>query len=262
MRSISLSMTVLVTLAACSGTNSEEDTSSIEELAAATSALTGTPEDDFAFDEADNTISIAGDDALSPTTNTSISVPASFVAYSDDMDSILAIRGVTASGDGEVAIYSDGSAALTGAFAARLEDTTVPTAGRLVYDGDYVGILRDTGTGDITHTVTGVAQLVAHFDDGNISGNISIRRASELDETETRPLDTLFLDSTALTNGAFAGTTGGGGFSTSAAGAEDGVYSGLIVGSDGDELVGNININHTTNGIVTGQEVGAIIAAE
>ncbi|MDX8347702.1 hypothetical protein SLH49_06860 [Cognatiyoonia sp. IB215446] len=261
MRAVLVCLTCLISLAACSDSDGSEDSSTVD-ASAATSTLTGTPEDDFAFDEVDNTITIAGGDALSPTNNTSISVPASFVVYSDDMDGILAIRGVTASGDGEVAIYSDGSAALTGAFGARLEDTAVPTAGRVVYDGDYVGILRDTGTGDITHTVTGVAQLVAYFGDGNISGNISIRRASELDGTATRPLNTLLLDSTALADGAFAGTTGGGGFTTSAAGAEDGAYSGLIVGSNGDELVGNININHTTNGIVTGQEVGGIIAAE
>lgn len=262
MRALSLILTFLVTLAACSDTGGEEDASGTTEIGATTSVLTGTPDADFVFDATDNTVTIAGGDALAPTTNTSITLPASFVAFSDDMDSIIAIRGITPSGDGEVGIYSDGSTALTGAFAARLDDAAVPIAGRVVYDGDYVGILRDTGTGDITNTVTGVAQLVANFGDGNISGNISIRRASELDGTATRPMDTLLLDPTTISDGAFAGPTFGGGFDQSTAGAEVGTYSGLIVGSNGEALVGNININHTTNGVVTGQEVGAIIAAE
>lgn len=260
MRSVSLGLACLIALSACSNGTSEDDMGGT--VSAEISSLTGTPEVDFAFDAGENTVTIRTGDPLSPTLNTFIVVPAGFIAFSDATDSTIAMRGVTPSGDGVVSIYSDGSNALTGAFAARLGDTVLPSAGRVVYDGDYVGILRETGTGTVAYTVTGSAQLAADFEDGEIFGIVDNRSVRELDDTPIRPTNTLYLDTTTLTNGAFAGTTAGGGLTLSAAGAQTGAYSGLIIGGTGGELVTNVEFNHTINDTISGHEVGAIIATD
>lgn len=116
-----------------------------------------------------------------------------------------------------------------------------PERGEVRYTGDYVGQFFVTGTANTQAGVMfGDVTLTADFAGNDISGVIDNRRT-----TASIRANPITLAAGSLSNGEFAGATSGGAF----IGGENGTgaYSGLLVGAQGDEAIGRVEITHRFN---------------
>ncbi len=262
MKATSLSAFLVVCLSACGGGGGGSDSGG-STVTPATSNLTGNPATEFSFNDAANTVTVNGT-VINATTRSAIVVPDNFTAFANGSASIVAFHGVTPSGGGTTTVYSTGNGVAIGAFAQRLDDTRLPDAGSVGYSGQYAGIYRVESSNSNGFTISGNVQLTADFDDGSIDGAITSRVARQ-EDNETFGMSDVTLQNTTLAGGGFVGTTSGGDLLSLrdiSGGVRDGDYAGLIVGETGDEIVGNINLQHTLSGTVFAQEVGAFIATE
>ncbi|PJI91692.1 hypothetical protein BC777_0525 [Yoonia maricola] len=167
-----------------------------------------------------------------------------------------AIFGETESGSGQAQVFgvdfSDANAATADVF--RIGSTLVPTSGDITYTGNYGALLfRVEGTTNTTTAIIeGDVELTASFADSSaISGSIFNRERIDASGSYE---DILFETST-ISDGAFSGTA------TSEDSATDGDYTGLIVGSDGSEVVGSVLIEHDSSSTEL-LEVGVFTAEE
>ncbi len=235
------------------------------------SSLTGSPATEYEFDADNNRVLLGNPVATQVAAEEAtieVTVPENFNAYQGTERDIFAFRGVTPSGNGVTTIYAAGAdaASLTGAFAERAgPETVVPDTGIVNYDGQYAGVIRSLEGDSVSHAVSGTATMTASFADGQVSGVISDRVATLLSLTTIQTdLADIELQTTSIENGGFAGTTTGGGFPTVLGfefDTDQGNYSGLFVGADGEEIVGNLDITHTrvSDDARIRQEVGAFI---
>jgi hypothetical protein len=131
----------------------------------------------------------------------------------------------------------------------RLTETTVPVSGSAIYLGSYSGTLRG-GPG-----MTGDVILTADFAQSVVSGAITNRKYLSAD------IDALVLSEAPLVSGAFSGETSGGSRPIYSEGST-GAYEGLIVGADGEGVVGAVRITHSSGPDDTDTEMGIFLAAE
>lgn len=233
---------IVFAMAACSGTGE----SAVERIS---TPVGGSNED--------VPVSTSSFDLLSPTTSASITIPDSFEAFADATGSIVAFRGTTPSEDGIVRINAATTDGHIAVFATEFDNEVLPVTGDAVYEGGYAGLLRQDAPDVQVLPITGIAQLVADFSDQSISGNIVNRRVAYPDGS-VRATASLLLDPTALVEGAFVGMTARGDINTTSRGTLAGVYAGSI---NNDEVIGTVEVTHTADSVITGKEVGAIIAS-
>jgi hypothetical protein len=142
-----------------------------------------------------------------------------------------------------------------GSFFERQGDTLVPTSGSANYTGDYVAWIADDGTYFGRFLITGDASMDVDFESASIEGTIT-NRVDHFNASNT--LGDVEFETTSIVDGGFAGTTSGGAFDTAGATASAGEYGGLLTGSDGQEVVGGVQILHENAGSLI--ETGAFIA--
>jgi hypothetical protein len=160
-------------------------------------------------------------------------VPAEFNVYLQATEGYL-LRGTI---DGGEVIIVDNGAQLTRTGTTVL--TSMPGTGAVSYAGTYGGIVVE-GARDLSpSTVSGIAQIEVDFGDYGVSGAITNR---VLDETIAA--NDIALNLTDLINGAFEGTTTGGDLNTGGLVASAGTYTGLIVGPNGENIIGAVTITH------------------
>ncbi len=161
-------------------------------------------------------------------------VPAEFSVYLNSTEGYL-LRGTV---DGGEVIIADNGAQLIRTGTTVLPDGS--ETGAVTYGGTYGGIVVE-GTRDLNpSSVTGLVQIEVDFGDYAVSGAITNR---VLDETIAA--NDIALDLTGLIDGAFEGTTTGGDLNTGGLVANAGTYTGLIVGPNGEHIIGAVTITHT-----------------
>lgn len=170
-------------------------------------------------------------------------IPSDFGVFLQSTEGYL-LRGVTADGGGEVIIVDNG-AQLTRTGATLLPVAVEPSffspgSGSVAYTGTYAAIVIDAVRDMAPETVSGSARVDVDFADMTASGQITDRLYDG-----SFIADDVLLNTSSLTDGAFSGTTSGGDFNTGGLVAADGVYTGLIVGAEGGDIVGAVTINHT-----------------
>jgi hypothetical protein len=168
-----------------------------------------------------------------------------------------AVRGVTPSGSGVAyAARLNGLGIERGV--ERIGDTTLPTAGRATYNGTYAGVLGDVSNAlEDAGLITGSAQLIAEFDAGTISGSIFGRRNGSGRDFASVQLPE---GPISMTDGSFGGATSGGLLTGLNYTFAQGRFNGLIVGENGQEIVGGLNITHAKSGAPTIVEYGSFVA--
>jgi hypothetical protein len=185
-------------------------------------------------------------------------LPQGFRAYGvGDME---AVRGVTGSGAGTT--YA--SRLITHGMERgheRLTDTVLPTAGRATYFGTYAGVLGDPEDNRFEDLglIRGNAQLTADFGAGTFSGRIADRIDSNRQNYDPVDLTETTID---LVNGSVGGPTSGGLASDLGYTGVRGSYTGLFVGSDGQEVVGGMTLTHTRSGRPRFVEYGGFVASQ
>ncbi|MCG3268735.1 hypothetical protein [Yoonia sp. I 8.24] len=176
-------------------------------------------------------------------------VPAEFNVYLQATEGYL-LRGTI---DGGEVIIVDNGAQLT-----RTGTTILPVGsetGAVTYGGTYGGIVVEGARDMNPSTVSGLVEIEVDFGDYAVSGSITNR---VLDETIAA--NDIALDLTDLIDGAFEGTTTGGDLNTGGLVASAGTYTGLIVGPNGEHIVGAVTITHTgVDGVV---EQGGMILSQ
>lgn len=192
-----------------------------------------------------------------------IAMPANFRAYIGSTrfgpdSQVQAVRGVTPGRSGT-------------AYAARMFDrgiergherigeTTLPTSGGAIYTGTYAGVLGDSVFQEDAGLITGTARLEASFAAARISGRIEGR-----ENGSGRAFGVVTLPESAIdaSDGSFGGATTGGLLTGLGYTGAQGTFSGLIVGANGEEAVGGLNITHTRSGSPTITEYGVFVAGQ
>ena len=173
--------------------------------------------------------------------DTLVGVPADFSVFLQSSEGYL-LRSETESGSGEVIIVDNGSQ-LT-----RSGDTILPYRGTASYSGTYGAIVVD-GVRDMNpETVSGSVTLEVDFSNQWVSGSITDR----IFDSATNASNVEFVG-TDLTSGTFSGVTTGGDLNSGGLLASNGTYTGLIVGPNGEEVIGSVTIVHNGTGTFTEQ---------
>lgn len=161
----------------------------------------------------------------------------------------------TSSGGGYAGVVISASlGGMAGGEFGRIGETTLPASGSAQFTGSYAGwFVGDAGYIPANHLGGDVA-LMADFDSNQISGAITNRTISD----SPFELEDLMLNATEINGGEFAGTTSGGVYTYPDATVSNGKYSGMIVGADGQEIVGGVTMEHDFDGVYL--EVGAFVA--
>ncbi len=169
----------------------------------------------------------------------------------------------------------------TGAAFSRLTETTLPLTGSATFEGDYISVVLPNDLEAVnpnidTLAISGDITLNADFANAVISGDITDRRFVDLLAEEENvgggiilaeaadQIADVSLASTAIDDtGAFTGLASAGVsiVDGSEVTTEDGVFSGLIAGTDATEAVGAVSLTHTLEG-QTFTELGSFIATE
>jgi len=154
------------------------------------------------------------------------------------------IIGQTPSGGGWV--FSDVQASgLAGYQFDRVFRTDLPdaSAGSATYLGDYAGqyarfevTVGGSEFQDFGHML-GDVELTVDFMDGDVSGRISGRANTGGADAADVVLQSGNLDAGSFSGGTLGGTFVGGTSSS-------GTYAGMLVGANGEEIIGNIRISH------------------
>lgn len=181
-------------------------------------------------------------------------IPDGFRVYGEG-DAII-VRGVTDSGAGTVYALRD---AFDGAEYSleRIGDTILPTSGSATYTGGYSGLLADLDNNLVNlGQINGLATLTADFANASIGGEITDRVNGD-----GRDFDDLILTTTSLdmTTGAFDNTTEGGVLVGLDYDTAEGSFNGLIVGANGNEIVGGVQVIHEDTERTTILETGGFV---
>ena len=166
-------------------------------------------------------------------------MPADFAAYNDGTAAVRGVRGVKSGGAAYAIRRQDDGAYL---LHERFGSTTLPTTGRGVFTGTYAGTLGAEINGDNRGTIKGLVMLEADFAGGTIEGVIDSRI-----NQNSREFDPVVLLPSPMDQGQFSASTEGGnspflGHTTSVGG-----YRGAVVGANGNEIVGTVNISHLSS---------------
>lgn len=152
-----------------------------------------------------------------------------------------AVFGLTSSGAGFASATASNAGdvfggAVGGAY-GRLSDTEMPNSGSATYSGSYQAVLAYETNSDAFDLVRGSIDMTADFDANSISGKITERVGLNEEFADVT------LNSADIQAGAFSGTTTGGELlGNQVYSAENGSYSGLFVGANGQEIVGGVMI--------------------
>jgi hypothetical protein len=175
-------------------------------------------------------------------------IPENFSVYLQATEGYL-LRALTDDGTGEVIIVDNGTQL------ARIGDTLVPTYGSAIYTGSYGGIVVDGARDMSPETVSGSVQIDVDFGGGDVSGTIFDRVYDG-----GTIADDVTLTHTSMTDGAFLGITSGGDLNSDGLVAGYGTYTGLIVGPDGEGIVGSVTISHSGDDTFT--EIGGFVLSQ
>jgi len=253
----SFSLMALLIVAACGRVGNSERLVEPTTQAVASNAFIR-----FAYDPNNQTLEkVAADGSIPREFVTVFGLPSSFDAFwTEDASSspqtlTLATAGRTPSGGGQVVseIMRNGDRFYS---LERLSPTLLPgsDAGAMRYSGDYGGMfLRTAQDGSKTLSLMfGDVEIDVEFMTSNVSGTISGRQSSA-----GALAGDVTLTATNLVDGGFGGTAAGGSFPGGSLG--EGEYNGLMVGPNGEELVGNIALRYFS-GEFSYSEFGSIIA--
>ncbi|WP_333712373.1 hypothetical protein [Yoonia sp.] len=138
----------------------------------------------------------------------------------------------------------------TGVIYSRLDRTVLPL-GEVYYSGDYVGLVTNTGNGNVVFIINGAAALDVDFAGGDVYGGISGRTV--LGPTGDAAIgvtsDDVVFWGPINSQGLFSGVTSGGDINAlSVTDAQAGTFDGLIAGLTGDEVVGGLDFVHSRTG--------------
>lgn len=174
---------------------------------------------------------------------------------------------------GVYATDTDTAASTQGAIAGRIGTTDIRAGGFATYTGEYRGIITEedvAGGGDyddIDYFVTGDATLNANFITGTIGGSITSRELVR-ESLSPSPSDTVsditLATDTYDSNGLFGASIGGATLNDSGTVFTGGTasYSGVIAGSNSQEVAGTTSILYTAAGDRGYAETGVFIATE
>jgi len=154
----------------------------------------------------------------------------------------------TDSGHGEVGVVATGDYADFG-FGGTLErrnngTTVLPSAGEYVYTGDYAGLRTASDRGGI-EMVDGDVLLevdIADFDEtGAVEGRVSNRTRYSITGVPLSALPSIVFRTASISDGVI---TGGTVVTNNSDGTvrDEGTYTGLFVGPNGEEIVGSVNM--------------------
>jgi hypothetical protein len=168
------------------------------------------------------------------------------------------LRGRAASGGGVASVHWTDEG-MFGTILARQGDLEMPGRGTAAFSGGYHGRVVG-GRYPLGFSLTGAVALDADFDAGTISGAITDRSVFGT------PAAPVILRQAVIVDGAFAGTTTGGGLgatiivSTPGTTAAPGSHVGLFA-ADGREIIGAIRVPHDEAGRPL-TEYGAFVAEQ
>ncbi len=142
----------------------------------------------------------------------------------------------------------------------RTSDTTLPSADTADYAGDYVAIY--TVSGRDYSPMYGDANFAANFGEGTMSGSITNRGFEYIGGID---IDDITLEAAQIEDGVFSGVASGGAINTTFSSAQAGTvtggeYTGMVVGPNGEELVGAVKLDHLTTGNAEYTEIGGFVA--
>lgn len=153
-----------------------------------------------------------------------------------------------------------------GAFAGRIGTTDIPASGLATYTGEYRGIMSTSDTDlDTVQTVVGDATLNANFLTSTIGGNITNRVLFSENGGLTGSTTTdLGLGTTTYdANGLFGSSTIGSTLTRNGnLYTASGSYTGVLAGSDSQEVAGTTRVIYSSVGQTNIVESGAFIATE
>ena len=246
MKPLYIFATVTLTLSACGGTSSTPITGSPSQASVGMLPAALVVSYDAGADEF--TLTNGGASTTVPT----IGGPAgSFVVYATvDTDILFA---TTTSGAGQVIVLYDDTQSMRGTLTRRLTQTSLPPSGSANYSAEYLShVLIQSGGGWALDTlISGTATLSADFGSGSISGTVENRVLSGGGSFNNITLGSTQIDG----NADFSGTATGGEFLGMPSTTSGGTYAGQIVGTNGTEIVGGVNLNHS-DGVNNRIEVG------
>lgn len=212
---------------------------------------------EFEYDESADTILVSAPGG-SATLMREVSIERNDIRIYENGGVITALA-ISNSGAGSAFLVT-GIPELSGTLVSRIEDTEMPTSGTASFSGDYTGFLVNPVDHTLAAFFSGQANLEANFGDMTIDGIINDRiMFGPIPETTS---DDVELSKTVITGtGSFVGVATGGAVRFPGASSSPGLYSGLIVGSDGQEVVGDLLIPHFIDGGPF-EEIGIFEAAE
>ncbi len=168
-----------------------------------------------------------------------------------------AVRGLTPSGAGEAiaVIYAEPRTDALSYFLDREIDSVIPVTGTADYAGGYMGLYRFASDNSPAGHITGRVALSVDFSSNAVSGLITDRA-----NTGIETLDPITLEVGTLVDGSFSGTTTGGDFDSTV--ASSGTFSGMIVGENGQEVIGGLQLTHRAGGADRFDEIGVFVGVE
>lgn len=168
-----------------------------------------------------------------------------------------AVRGLTLSEAGKaIAVtYAEPRTDALSYFLDRETDTLIPVTGSAEYEGGYMGLYRFANNNSPAGHITGRVELSVDFTSNSVSGMITDRA-----NTGIETLDPILLENGMLVDGSFRGTTTGGAFDSTV--ALPGTFTGMIVGENSEEVIGGLQLTHTSGGADRFDEVGVFVGTE
>lgn len=165
-----------------------------------------------------------------------------------------AVRGLTPSEAGKaIAVtYAEPRTDALSYFLDRETDTLIPVTGFAEYEGGYMGLYRFASDNSPAGHITGRVELSVDFTDNAVSGMITDRA-----NTGVETLAPIILQAGTLGDGSFSGTTTGGAFDSTV--AMPGTFTGMVVGENGQEVIGGVQLTHAVGGVDRFDEVGVFV---
>ncbi len=191
----------------------------------------------------------------------SIVEPEGFTAYITRANLVdsggRAVRGLTPSEAGEAiaVVYGEPRTDALSYFLSREVDAVIPVTGTADYAGGYMGVYRFASNNRPAGHITGSVELSVDFTNSAVSGMITDRANTGIDT-----LDPITLEVGTLVDGSFSGTTTGGAFDSTV--ASTGTFTGMIVGENGQEVIGGLQLTHRAGGVDRFDEVGVFVGVE
>lgn len=147
-----------------------------------------------------------------------------------------------------------------GSIYGRNGNTTLVQSGSATFTGSYGGFIAFSDGNRLNRLIEGDVELNADFETLEISGEITNRVFGAHDPLMLNAKDLILAPTTIDANLAFSGATSGGDLTGIGGTSSAGIYSGLLVGADGKEIVGGLSLSHVVGGIDY-TEVGAFVGA-